>query len=310
MTCLYVMEHGASIGIQNNRMEIKTKEGDLRSLPIELLESVEIHGRSQMTTQAVEECLERGIPVSFYSQGGYCGRLVPLETVNVNRQRMQFEMTQNQEFCNALAKRIISAKIHNQRVILCRYARESQANVSEEAAILGRMEKRIERCGSVEETMGCEGFSARMYFQGLGKLVEKDFFFERRSKRPPQDEFNAMLSLGYTMLFHEIFSKIEAKGLNAYLGILHQDREKHPTLVSDLMEEWRAVIVDAVVMSLVNGHEIKKENFYRNENGVYLNIPGKKIYDGFRKLFISISVVPVEIFCRCLRQVSWEKNRK
>lgn len=280
MTCLYVMEHGASIGMHNNRMEIKTRDGELKSLPIELLESVEIHGKSQITTQAVEECLERGIPVSFYSHGGYCGRLVPLGAVSVSRQRMQFEMTKNKEFCLAFSRRIIAAKIHNQKVILRRYAREKDVNVNEEIAVLGRLEKRTDRCLDTAEIMGCEGFAARMYFQGLGKLVEKEFFFEKRSKRPPKDEFNALLSLGYSMLFHELYSKIEGKGLNAYLGVLHQDREKHPALVSDLMEEWRTVIVDAVVMSLVNGHEIKKEDFIRNVNGIYLNEDGRRIFIG------------------------------
>ena len=115
---------------------------------------------------------------------------------------------------------------------------------------------KIDTCTTVNEIIGYEGNAARIYFQCLGKLVDDDFKFEKRSRRPPLDEFNSMLNLGYSILMNEIYSRVENKGLNAYFGFVHQDREKHPTLVSDIIEEWRAVIIDSMVMSLVNGHEI------------------------------------------------------
>lgn len=279
MSCLYVTEHGASVGIRQNRVEVKYQNGSLKSIPIEPLESIEIFGRSQMTTQAIAECLSRGIPVSFYAHGGeYFGRLVNTDSVNVSRQRLQFAMTEDDAFRLALAKRILEAKIHNQCVLLRRYARSSEKNVSAEIAILSRTEKRADRCESMEELMGCEGFAARQYFQGLGKLVKEEFHFEKRSKRPLKDEFNALISFGYSLLFHEIHAKAENRGLNAYLGFIHEDKEKHPALISDLVEEWRAVIVDAAAMSLINGNEIQKEHFQKTDTGVYLNKGGSKIF--------------------------------
>lgn len=279
MSCLYVTEHGASVGIHQNQVEVRYQDGSLKSIPIEPLESIELFGRSQMTTQAIVEFLSRGIPVSFYAHGGkYFGRLVNTDVVNVSRQRLQFVMTEDEGFCLALAKRILEAKIHNQCVLLRRYARSSEENVGAEIVILSRTETRADRCESMEELIGCEGFAARQYFQGLGKLVKEEFHFEKRSKRPPKDEFNALISFGYSLLFHEIHAKAENRGLNAYLGFIHEDKEKHPALISDLVEEWRAVIVDAAAMSLINGNEIQKEHFRKTENGVYLDKEGSKIF--------------------------------
>ena len=139
---------------------------------------------------------------------------------------------------------------------------------------------KLDSCDKIEQLMGYEGTAAKFYFQGLSKLVEPEFKFNGRSKRPPKDEFNSMLSLGYSILMNEIYGKIQNKGLNPYFGFIHRDKEKHPTLASDLMEEWRAVIIDSVVMSLVNGHEIQLEHFHHDlyEPGYYLTNDGMKIF--------------------------------
>ena len=120
--------------------------------------------------------------------------------------------------------------------------------------------------------MGYEGTAAKIYFKILGTLIEPEFSFKGRSKRPPLDPFNSMISLGYSIIMNELYGKIEGKGLNPYFGVMHKDREKHPTLASDLMEEWRAVLIDSTVLSMINGHEITKEEFYTmtEQPGVFL----------------------------------------
>ena len=172
------------------------------------------------------------------------------------------------------------AKIHNQIVVLERYGRSRRQDVHTYTQNMKILERKIPICKSVEQVMGYEGAAARYYFSTLGQLVEPEFKFEKRSRRPPKDAFNSMLSLGYSMLMNEIYGKLENRGLNPYFGFLHQDREKHPTLVSDLMEEWRAVIVDAVVMNLINGHEVKIEQFSHatEENGIFLNRDAMRIF--------------------------------
>lgn len=280
MSLLYVNEDGALIGIEANRCTIKYKDGLQRSVPVESLEGITILGKSQLTTACTEECLKRGISVSYFSKGGsYFGRLQSTGHINAVRQRKQSRLYDT-EFALELGKKILSAKVKNQSVVLRRYERSRQINAEEEQKMMTICRNKMERCKSIPELIGYEGQSAKYYFAGLAKCIEPEFYFKGRSRRPPMDEFNSMISLGYSILMNEVYSKIEMKGLNPYFGFIHRDAEKHPTLASDLMEEWRAVIVDAIAMSMINGHEIHKEDFifHYDEPGCYLTRNGLKLY--------------------------------
>ncbi|MCM1495120.1 MAG: CRISPR-associated endonuclease Cas1 [Bacteroides sp.] len=280
MSYLYVTEHGATISVSANYVKVQYRDDKCREIPIETLESISIFSKAQMTTQCTVECLKRGIPVAYYSKvGNYFGRLESTGHIHVERQRKQAELY-NTEFALELGKRILYAKVKNQEVVLHRYARNQDCNIVEEVKMMHIACNKLAGCESIEQLMGYEGTAARYYFQGLSKLVDERFQFSGRSKRPPKDEFNAMLSLGYSILMNEIYGKIQNKGLNPYFGFIHRDKEKHPTLASDLMEEWRAVIVDSVVMSLVNGHEISLEHFQHDldEPGFFLTNNGMKIF--------------------------------
>lgn len=280
MGYLFVTESSAKVSFEENTFSVKKKDGAITKIPAETLESISFFGNPQMTTQCMQQCMKRGIPVSFYSKGGqYFGRLESTGHVNVERQRRQCELF-HKPFALEFSKKIVRAKIHNQIVVLDRYGRSRQMNVQEATQNMKILERKVFTCTSIDQIMGYEGAAARYYFSTLGRLVESDFRFEKRSRRPPKDAFNSMLSLGYSMLMNEIYGKLENRGLNPYFGFMHQDREKHPTLASDLMEEWRAVIVDAVVMNLINGHEIKIEQFSYDTygNGVFLNRDAMKIF--------------------------------
>lgn len=273
MSYLYVSEQGADIGITNNRFQVKYKDGLVRSIPIETLEVIEVFGNIQITTQCLTECLKRGTNILFYStNGAYFGRLISTSHVNVQRQRKQAELGKNEEFKLIFSKRIITAKIRNQIVLLRRYARSRKVEIERAVIEMQNMYKKIERATSIEQVMGYEGTAAKIYFKVIGTLIEPEFSFKGRSKRPPLDPFNSMISLGYSIIMNELYGKIEGKGLNPYFGIMHKDREKHPTLASDLMEEWRAVLIDSTVLSMINGHEIGKEEFYTSveQPGVFL----------------------------------------
>ena len=281
MSYLYVCEQGASIGVAENRFQVKYKDGMLRSIPAETLEVIEVFGNVQVTTQCLAECLKRGVNIIFYSTyGAYYGRLISTTHVNVQRQRKQADLGKNEKFKLAFSKKIIDAKIRNQVVILRRYARSSHADVGRAVDEMQYMCKKVQNAGSIEQLMGYEGTAARKYFQVLGQLIEPDFAFEGRSRRPPMDPFNSMISLGYSIILNEIYGKIEGKGLNPYFGVMHKDREKHPTLASDLMEEWRAVLIDTTALSMLNGHELTTENFYSgiDQPGVFLEKEGFKKY--------------------------------
>lgn len=282
MSYLYVTEQGATIGISDNRFQVKYKDGLLKSIPTETLEIIEVFGKVQITTQCLEECLKKGINIIFYSiNGSYYGRLVSTSHVNVERQRLQADIGKNEVFKLTFAKRIIDAKIRNQIVILRRYARNKEINIDRSIVEMQYMLQKIKnQCFSIEQLIGYEGTAAKIYFKTIGRLIDPEFSFNGRSRRPPLDPFNSMISLGYSIMMNEIYGKLEGKGLNPYFGIMHKDKEKHPTLASDLMEEWRAVLIDSTALSMLNGHEINKDDFYANldQPGVFLTKEGFKAY--------------------------------
>lgn len=281
MSYLYVCEQGSTIGIEENRFRVTCKDGMIRSIPSETLEMIEVFGKVQLTTQCIENCLKRGINVVFYStNGAYFGRLISTNHVNVERQRKQAALTE--KFCFEMAQNIVRAKIRNQSVILRRYARNSCFSADKQIQDMLYLSGKLEFCKSTEQIMGYEGSAARIYFETLGKLIDPEFQFSGRNRRPPMDPFNSLLSLGYSVILNEIYGKIEAKGLNPYFGVLHKDREKHPTLASDLMEEWRATLIDTLAMGMLNGHEMRQEDFYRDieSGGILLTKDGFKTYIG------------------------------
>ena len=280
MGLLYVNENGAVIGVESNQCTVTYKDGMKRLIPIESLEAITIMGQSQITTKCAEECMERGISVAYFSKGGrYFGRLIPTGHVNVERQRKQCALYDT-EFAVKIGKKILSAKIKNQSVVLKRYEKSKGITLNEEQKMLNICRNKVLECQRISEMIGFEGQAAKYYFRGLAECIDKKFYFQGRSKRPPRDEFNSMVSLGYSILMNEVYCKIEMKGLNPFFGFIHRDAEKHPTLASDLMEEWRAIIVDATAMSMINGHEIAKDDFICNEErpGCYLTKNGLKIY--------------------------------
>ncbi len=288
MSYLYVSEQGASIGVTQNRFQVKYKDGLVKSIPAETLEVIEVFGKVQITTQCMAECLKRGVNILFYStNGAYYGRLISTSHVNVERQRLQADIEKNKGFKVEFSKKIIDAKIRNQIVILRRYARNNRKNIEKEIADMQYMDKKLECAYSIEQIMGYEGQAAKIYFKTIGsRLISSDFAFKGRTRRPPLDPFNSMISLGYSIIMNELYGKLEGKGLNPYFGVMHKDSEKHPTLASDLMEEWRAVLIDSTALSMLNGNELTQEDFYleMDQPGIFL---GK---EAFRKYIKKLEV--------------------
>ena len=244
MSLLYVNENGATIGVEANKCVVQYRDGMKKMIPIESLEGITIMGQSHLTTKCAEECMCRGISVAYFSKGGkYFGRLMSTDHINVQRQRKQSALYDT-DFAMKLGQKILSAKVKNQSVVLHRYEKSREILLDEEQKMMRICKEKILNCSRIEEMIGFEGQAAKYYFQGLSKCIEQNFRFRGRSRRPPKDEFNSMISLGYSLLMNEVYCKIEMKGLNPYFGFIHRDAEKHPTLTSDLMEEWRAVIVD------------------------------------------------------------------
>lgn len=266
MSCLYITENGSKVGIKGGHFIVECRNGSERLIPKETLESIVIFGNVYLTSPCIKECMERGISVSMFStKGKYFGRIESTSHINAKRLKQQVYLSDNDEMRVQFSKKIILNKIHNQRVLLSRYQRSSDKNIEEYMRAMKIHENKISQCSSIEQIMGYEGNAARQYFMALSKLIKEDFRFSGRNKRPPKDPFNSMISLGYTILMYEIMGEIENRGISPYIGFMHKDIERHPTLASDLLEEWRAVIVDATVMSLIQGNEIDISEFDKDE---------------------------------------------
>ena len=282
MSILYISEYGERISIKDGCFVVDLKGGAKRTIPQETLESVMVIGSVEITTQCMKECLKRGIVITFLSKyGKYFGRLTSTEYHNAYRLKNQVYLSDDREFRLNFSKKIQQAKIHNQLVILKRYIRNyvDLADIDEECKYMLLSKKNIKNAKSIEEVMGYEGIAARYYFAALSKLVWRDFKFTGRSRRPPKDPFNAMLSFGYTIIFYEIFAELENRCINPYIGFMHEVKNNHPALISDLLEEWRAVLVDSLVLSLIRGNEILIKEFDkdRETGAVVISDNGIKI---------------------------------
>jgi CRISPR-associated protein Cas1 len=270
MSFLYVCEPDTRVKIKEGRIIAQKSNGLDISIPLELLEGVVMLESAQMTAACSVELLERGIPVTFLSNAGlFYGRLESTKHVNIIRQREQFRAGDDESFCLKFSIAIISAKIHNQVVILRRYNRHTKS-IDKEAVEkhiyqMSLLENAVTRAKTIEEAMGYEGAASRHYYSALSLIVNREFAFSGRNRLPPRDPFNSLLSLGYTLLMYETYTAIVNKGLHPYAGLMHQDRQGHPALASDLMEEWRPVIVDSLVMNIVQGGKLKIDNFIKHE---------------------------------------------
>ena len=175
----------------------------VKSIPAETLEVIEIFGKIQITTQCITECLKRGVNILFYStKGAYS-----TNHVNVQRQRLQAAVTEDEQFKLDFSKRIINAKIRNQIVILRRYARNQEADIQRAVIEMQNMYQKLDMAQSIEQVMGFEGTAAKIYFGELGKLIDPAFAFTGRNRRPPRDPFNSLISLGYSIILNELYGE-------------------------------------------------------------------------------------------------------
>lgn len=268
MSYLYINENGSTLSLEAGYFIVKTKDDQIQKIPKETLESIGLFGNVSLTTPCIKECLNRKIPVCYFSSSGYYfGKLESTRNGNIFRLKQQIRMSENPQFTLGFSKKIISAKIHNQITILKRYNRTAGAMVDNEIITMKNAAQKLKISQSIEQVIGHEGNASRSYFQALAKIIDPQFAFDGRNRMPPQDPFNAMISFGYTILLNEIYGELENRGLTPYAGFLHQDKERHPTLVSDLLEEWRALIVDSTVLSMIQGHEVEPADFEKEDNG-------------------------------------------
>lgn len=306
MTTLYVTEpysvikkDGDTLVIHVPADEAQQRPAKKVSVPLIKVEEVVILGDSTLTPQAMAALLDQKTVISFLTAfGQFRGRVVPAETRNSLLRLAQLRAHDDPQRVFTLAKQFVLGKIHNARTLLLRANRRVEGEeVAAAAESLREIEKQVEglesdgappaepgkpQAGTAWGSLqGLEGAAAARYFSVFGHLLRADsgLSFETRSRRPPRDPVNALLSYAYTLLLHQAMAALQVAGLDPYIGFLHSTQYSKPALALDLMEEFRPIVADSVVLTLINNRVLGEEDFIE-EFGAW------RLKDGPRRTFL------------------------
>ena len=274
MGTIYITEQGATVAKTDGRILIRKDDRILQDIPAIQVDQIVVFGNAHLTTPAVQFILESNIDVAYLSsRGRYRGRLQPEPSKDGALRQAQYKKSLDFAFCLALSKEIVRGKIHNALIFL---QRQRGQNDETRAAIetLQMTFHRSAAADTLEALRGFEGAASAAYYRGLRGLLRRGWNFQARIQHPPPDPINALLSLGYTLLYNHVFAALNIVGLDPYVGFFHQTRHGHATLASDLMEEWRVIIVDSVVLSVVNRGELNPQDFRSSEGQIRLTRAG------------------------------------
>ncbi len=267
MATFYIFKEGSYIRKEGERLKITFEKSVIADIPLLKVNQVALFGPVQISTQALAELLKRDINVVFLTKSGkFRGRLQTGFSKNSILRINQFKNALNEKKRVEFAKSFVFGKLSNMKTLLLRHRREAlcKPNKVINFAIqqLNKSIKSLKIFSNLDQVRGCEGAGSSVYFYAFKDLIKSaDFDFNGRFKKPPKDPVNAMLSFLYTLLFKDIISICELVGFDPYVGFLHSEKYGKASLALDLMEEWRPVMVDALVLSLINKREVKPDSF-------------------------------------------------
>lgn len=281
---VYLNTPGLRVGKSGGVLQVKDKDAVVQEVRMGEICQLNLMGNVQISTQAVQELCEAGVPVCYFSMGGwFYGITTGMCTKNVFLRQRQFAMAGEAWFCKRLARALVAGKIRNQRTFLLRNHVEPEPVLLRE---LKKMAEAAEECGSLQELLGLEGNAARLYFGAFGGLIKVEpgeevpqtfrMDFEGRNRRPPKDAVNALLSLGYSLLAKDFTVACYAAGFDPMMGFYHQPRFGRPALALDLMEPFRALVVDSAVVNAINTRMVTERDFVCSGTAVALTAAGRK----------------------------------
>jgi CRISPR-associated protein Cas1 len=281
---LYLNTQGLRVGRSGEVLQIRDKDALRQEVRIGEICQLNLMGNIQISTQAVQALCEAGVPICYFSMGGwFYGITTGLNTKNVFLRRAQYRLAEEEWFALGVARRLIAGKIRNQRTMLQRNHIEPRA---ETLLGLRQMAERAERARSLEELLGIEGNAARLYFGDFAGMLKQEedeeapfcFDFEARNRRPPKDPVNALLSLAYSLLVKDLTIACYAVGFDPFWGFYHQPRFGRPALALDLMEPFRSLIAESAVLSAINTRMVTPKDFIRTGHAVALTPEGRKSF--------------------------------
>lgn len=288
LNTLYITNSDYYLSLEGETVTVLSDKKKIGKIPLHNLESIITCGYMGASPALMGKCAQEGISIIFLSRNGkFLARIVGEQYGNVILRKTQYRVSECEEESLKLAKCFIMSKLYNSRWILERAIRDHKLRVDTEAlkraslTLKNSLNSSYE-CKSMDSLRGIEGEAASIYFGVFNELIlqqEEDFSFELRSRRPPLDRVNALLSFAYVLLTSMCTSALESVGLDPYVGFMHTIRPGRKSLALDLVEELRSVFADRFVITLINKKIILSKNFIEQEDGaVLLNDEGKKIF--------------------------------
>lgn len=280
LNTLYVTTQGAYLSREGETVLVHVERETRLRLPIHTLGGIVCFGQVSCSPPLMQLCGERQVAISFLSEyGHFWARVDGPVSGNVLLRREQYRCADDPSKTAEIARAVVIAKVTNSRTVLLRALRDHADNAG-----VQQFRDAVRRLGYIldglrdekvllDSVRGREGDAARAYFGVFDHLItaqKDDFFFRERSRRPPLDNLNALLSFFYTLLAHDVAAALEATGLDPAVGYLHRDRPGRPGLALDLMEEFRPFLADRMVLSMINRLQVKGKNFKRSETGAVL----------------------------------------
>jgi CRISP-associated protein Cas1 len=305
---LYLNTPGLRVGVSGDVLQVKERDKLIDTVRVRDLNHVALFGNIQLSTQAVQTLCEHEVPITYFSMGGwFYGITRGHELKNVFLRKRQFQAADREADCLPVARRMVNGKIRNHRVMLMRNHVEPPPIALRRLKVLA--EDALEARG-LPELLGLEGAAASLYFENFNGMIKAGddlagelnadgqgqlrFAFENRTRRPPTDPVNALLSLAYSMLSKDAAIAAAAVGFDPYIGFYHQPRFGRPALALDLMEEFRPLIAESAVLNAINTRVVTEGDFVRAGKAVNLSAAGrKKFFQTYEQRVTSLVTHPV-----------------
>ncbi|WP_210367069.1 type I-C CRISPR-associated endonuclease Cas1c [Bacillus sp. REN3] len=290
LNTLFVTQPDVYLSLDGDNIVVLKEQEKLGRLPLHNLESIITFGYTGASPSLMGYCADRNIALVFLTMNGrFLARVIGQSKGNVILRKSQYRISDSEEFSAKIARNFIIGKVFNNKWVIERMTRDYPLRIDVErfkevSRQLSLLLQEIKNCEDLERLRGLEGQAAILYNRLFDSMIlqqKKDFHFHARSRRPPLDNVNAMLSFAYTLLANDMTSALEGVGLDAYVGFLHRDRPGRASLALDVMEELRGIYADRFVLSLINKKVIDRDGFIKKENGAVI------MTDEARKKFLS-----------------------
>jgi len=276
LNTLYVTSQGSYIHKEGETIIVEREQQKVLQLPVHTLGGIVCFGNVLCSPFLLGFCAEHDISISFLTEyGSFLASVRGPVSGNVLLRREQYRIADNSEKSAKIAANIVTGKLMNSRLVMNRAIRDHGdkidiATIRRASSSIHRLIEELAIAVNLDEIRGIEGMAASEYFAVFNQLIvdqKEDFVFNERNRRPPLDPVNALLSFIYTLLVHDVRSALETVGLDPTVGFLHRDRPGRPGLALDLMEEFRPVIADRLVLSLINRRQVAPNGFKKAESG-------------------------------------------